>query len=81
MLLRQDFRAYWRCRRRATNPGSSRFSVLLRYIGLTCAGSYALTYGWRYSVFVLPPEMLHEHAFTLFGRTVRLQAFVEQSSR
>lgn len=27
---------------------------------LSCAGSYMLTYFWRYPVFVLPPDILHQ---------------------
>ena len=41
-------------------------------IALTSASAYALSYFWRYPVFMLPRRMLNMHVATLFGVTTLL---------
>ena len=41
-------------------------------IALSSAASYALSYFWRYPVFMLPDHVLSSHVTTLFGRPLDL---------
>lgn len=43
-------------------------------LGVSLGLSYALTYFWRYPIFMLPDEMLNGHIVTLFGKPFNLQA-------
>ncbi len=43
-------------------------------VGLTASGAYALTYFWRYPIFLLPPAFLSTHVATLGGKPLDLQS-------
>ena len=49
------------------------FSATLK-VGLATGFSYALSYFWRYPIFILPKEVLETPVLTVHGKSLDLQA-------
>lgn len=60
---------------RAWSPSAAaaRFRGSPWYVGLALAGSYSLTYFWRYPIFVLPLSTLHQPCATIGGTQLDVQ--------